>query len=96
MDVAKRSYQMYVVQLPETTMKRILHPRSSGQLEPLVMPNNFQNAQMVTVIHKTLTIIYRSLLVARAAKTRICSLLSFAHSILLRFAAQFLTWQGKS
>jgi len=27
---------MYVVQHPEATMKRILHPRSSGQLEPLV------------------------------------------------------------
>jgi hypothetical protein len=70
-------------------MKRILHPRSSGQLEPLVMPNNFQNTQMVTVIHKTLKIIHRSLLVARAARTKGCSLLSFAHSILLRFAAQF-------
>jgi len=60
------------------------------------MPKYFTDAQMVIVIHRTLKIIYRSLLVARAAKTRICSLLSFAHSILLRFAAQFLTWQGKS
>ena len=52
------------------------------------MPTNFQNAQMVTVIHRTLKIIYRSLLVARAARTNICNLFSFAHSILLRFAAQ--------
>jgi hypothetical protein len=87
---------MYVVQLPETTMKRILHPRSSGQLEPLVMPNNFTDAQMVIVIHRTIKIIYRSLLVARAAKTVICSLMSFAHSILLRFAAQSFNTARKS
>jgi hypothetical protein len=60
------------------------------------MPTNFQNAQMVLVIHKTLKIIYRSLLVARAAKTNICSLLSFAHSILLRFAAQSFNRARKS
>jgi len=35
-DVAKRFYQMYVVQLSEPTMKRILHPSFFGQLEPLV------------------------------------------------------------
>ena len=52
------------------------------------MPNNFNGAQMPTVIHRTLNIIYRSLLVARAAKTICCKLFSFAHSILLRFAAQ--------
>jgi hypothetical protein len=45
-------------------------------------------AQMVLVIHKTLRLNYCQLLVARAAKTVICSLISFAHSILLRFAAQ--------
>ena len=52
------------------------------------MPNNLKEAQMVLVIHRTLKLIYRSLLIARAARTNICSLLSFAHSILLRFAAQ--------
>jgi hypothetical protein len=73
-----------------------LHPALNRQLELLVMPNGTKDAQMVIVIHRTLNIIYRSLLVARAAKKKCCSLLSFAHSILLRFAAQFLTWQGKS
>jgi hypothetical protein len=53
------------------------------------MPNNLKDTQMVLVIHRTLKIIYRSLLVARAAKTNIYNLASFAHSILLRFAAQF-------
>jgi hypothetical protein len=52
------------------------------------MPNNFKDAQMVTVIHKTLNIIYRSLLVARAAKTKGYHLFYPAHSTLLRFAAQ--------
>jgi hypothetical protein len=73
-----------------------LHPRPFRQLEPLVMPTNFQNAQMVTVIHRTLKIIYRSLLVARAARTNICNLMSFAHSILLRFAAQSFKRERKS
>jgi hypothetical protein len=62
----------------------------------VVMPTNFQNAQMVTVIHRTLKIIYRSLLVARAARTKGCSLFSFAHSILLRFAAQSFNTAKKS
>ncbi len=52
------------------------------------MPNNLKDPQMVLVIHRTLKIINRSLLVARATKTVICNLASFAHSILLRFAAQ--------
>ncbi len=73
----------------------LMYSRSSGQLEPLVMPINFQNTQMVTVMHRTLKIIYRSLLVARAARTKCCRLLSFAHSILLRFAAQSINTARK-
>ena len=42
-----------------------------------------------SIFHKTLKLFHRSLMVARAAKTNICNLFSFAHSILLRFAAQF-------
>ncbi len=53
------------------------------------MPNNFQGAQMVIVIHRTLKLIKCSLLVARAAKIK-AVIYSFAHSIVLRFAAQFL------
>jgi hypothetical protein len=62
--------------------------RSFCQLELLVMPKNLNDTQMVLVIHKTLRLIHRSLLVARAAKTKCCNLISFAQSILLRFAAQ--------
>ena len=60
----------------------------SVSLSCLVRPTNFTDTQMKIVIHRTLKIIHRSLLVARAAKTNTCSLMSFAHSILLRFAAQ--------
>jgi len=65
-----------------------MHYAGSVNLSGLVMPTNFQNAQMATENHKTKRTIYRSLFVAWAAQTKGCYPMSFAQSIISRFAAQ--------
>jgi hypothetical protein len=69
--------------------------RSFRQVECLVIPTDFQNTQMVAVIHRTPITIQCSLILALAAETNACSLLSFAQSILLRFVAQLLKGKEK-